>query len=580
MSYESKVKVYYCKKLSDTPSEANRIVPGPMISINPEIYYANDSVVGYTYNITLNGYANSLRREKDDRPSGEPNYGADQTIGHIDDIRDIFNSNGGKLVIIQDEAEVLTARGATIKSLQFNESNNYWVNYAPFSVEIEFNEVEFNGCPGSQNPSIVCSSTFFHTPNQDEDKFTSDNLVDMKAFKIKEFSDKWSFTIDDQIYDNYEGFYNSHFRVSYSLSATGKNYYVNDQFVPAWQQARLFVQDRLYKQVNALINGILLITSNNKDGCSPTLELKDLHDISTIGGALEDFDTPKNNGTNYQVYNEVITCDTSEASGTFSINYDAILKKYNPAFTPQENSALHNYTQNITYDENNQTTIAVQGTIQGLVQGGFIYRPGNEFTLPQNGNFIVRNNGAETKYSNALEYFNTRIGTSFDLNDDFKSKLKITKRALLINEDGFAGVSSFTLDHNYHDGAITYSANYDTQTAQSFGLGYSNITIVRNDPTEITQEFIIPGRRQGPLIQKLGMYTPRTVSITIEGANRANRDCNVDVCNSRPYADIPNFDQLTQISTDYWIKTKEDYTVNKIDGSYSINLEYMCRSPN
>jgi len=580
MSYESKVKVYYCKKLSDTPGDNNRIVPGPMISINPEIYYANDSVVGYTYTITLNGYANSLRREKDDRPEGSSNYGADQTIGHIDDIRDIFSSNGGKLVITQDDTEVLIAKGATIKSIQFSESNNFWVNYAPFTVEIEFNEVNFKGCPGSSNATIDCSSTFFHSPNQDQEKFTSDNLIDMKTYKIKEFSDKWSFTIDDQIYDNYEGFYNSHFRVSYTLSATGKNYYVNDQFVPAWQQARLFVQDRLYKQVNALINGILLITTDNKDGCAPSLDLTEIHDISTTGGILEGFDTPKNNGTTYQIYNEVITCDSSEANGTFNINYDAILKRYNPNFNPQENACLHNFTKNITYDNNNQVTIAVQGTVQGLVQGGFINAPANEFILPAQGSFISRQDGAETKYSNALNFYNTRIGSNLDLGSDFKNKLTITLRALLVDQDGYAIVSSFTTDHNYHEGSITYSANYDTVTAQSFGLGYSNITIVRNDPTEIIQEFIIPGRAQGPLIQRLGMYNPRTVSITIEGAHSDNKGCLVDVCNSRPYANIPNFNQLIQMTSDSWIKTKEDYTVNKTDGSYSINLEYLCRSPN
>jgi len=581
MAYESNLKVYYCAQ-SSSPSDSNRIVPAPMLTINPEIYYANDSVIGYTYNITLKGYANALRLEDNSRPVGQPNYGANQTIGHMDDIRNIFNFNGGNLHVKSGSSTVLLAKGGTVKSINFDQSDNFWVNYSQFTIEIEFNEIDMTGC--SNNPAIACNSSFFHTPNQSSNEYTSDNLVDMKKFKIKEFSDKWSISIDDQIYDNYQDFYNSNFRVTYTLSATGKNYYNNDQFVPAWEQAKLFVQDRLYTQVNGLINGILVMTGQsnpNYDGCLPGKKLSEIHAVSTDGGIMDAFDTPKNGGNKYQVHNEIITCETSESDGSFSITYNAILKRHNPSFSKSQNSCIHTYTKSISYDASNQVTINIQGTLQGLVQGGFIYEKDVEFTLPKNGTFITRHDGEETKYSNALAFYNSRIGIiGGDLMDSLKQTLNITKSALLISNPttGYPVAQSFTLDHDYHEGSITYTAVYDTKSTESNDMGYTNISIVRKDPVQMTQEFIIPGRVSGPIIQKLRMFTPLTISINIDGAHPSNKSCGTGWCNADPINTIANIASLRTLTGDTWIKTKDDTTVNSIDGSFSINLEYMCKN--
>ena len=62
--YSATTEVYYCKQ-SESPGSDHRLAPAPTIVISPEIYYANDNVVGYTYNVTLNGYANALRKEVD-----------------------------------------------------------------------------------------------------------------------------------------------------------------------------------------------------------------------------------------------------------------------------------------------------------------------------------------------------------------------------------------------------------------------------------------------------------------------------------------------------------------------------------
>lgn len=574
--YNAALEIYYCKQ-SENPGDAHRIAPSPLISINPEIYYANDSIIGYTYNITLSGYANALRKEID---AGSMITGLAPTIDHMGDIRDIFNTNGGNLYIKQNGQNILIAKGATVKSINFNTSDNRWVNYSPFTIELEFNELDFLGC--SNNPAILCNNSFFNASS------LSSNLIDIKKYKIKEFSDKWSFVIDNQIYQNN----NNIFKVTYTLSATGKNYYIEDNLVPAWQQAKMFVQERLFDQVLSLINGILQIVPDNEKACEPTDELSDLYSTDYTpqrsDGLISQGQTLRDGTPKYDIYNEYINCSTSESDGTFSITYNATIKKYNANLNPVENAAIHTYTKNITTNmgSNKNVTINIEGNIQGLTRGGFIYY-NNDFSLPKNGTFISTIDSAETRYSNAYNYFNTMVGSSSDLLSDFKNLTNIKPSSLLINtqctEQDNAQVlrpTSFTVDHSYTNGSINYSASYDTSTSSTIGKGYSNISIIRNDPVEIVQEFVIPGRLGGPIIQKLGMKTNRTVSITIEGASPDNKSCicfsELDPCNGLPVFDIPNFEKLLE-SNGSWVKTKEDYTSNKIDGSYSISLEYLCK---
>jgi hypothetical protein len=581
------IEVFYCKS-TESPLTEHKLSPSPSISISPEIYYANDSIIGYTYNITLTGYANALRKELD---LNSVNFGTDKTIDHMGDIRYVFNTNGGNLYVKQGGQDILIAKGATIKNIDFSTSDNRWINYSQYSIQIEFNEIDFIGC--SDNTTITCNSTIFHTPNQINNDSVNDNLIDMKKYKIKTFTDKWSFTIDDQIYQSYNNYYNNIFKVTYTISATGKNYYQNDNLAPAWQQAKSFVQDRLYKQINGLITGILKIKANNHDGCLADLSPSQLYSIDTTtpreSGLISHQGAPHcstlrdNIGCDikYDIYNESINCDTSESDGTFNLTYSATLKRNNPALSPLENAATHTFTKSLSVSDD--VTVAIQGNIQGLVRGGFLYY-NNDFKLPNTGSFISTIDSTETKFSNALAYYKAQIGHESDLLDGFKNDINLSKSELMMkNPDSeLPKPTSFNVDYSYANGTIGYNANYDRSFNTSRDRGYSNISIVRNDPTEIIQEFVIPGRAAGPIIQKLNMKTPRTISVSIEGASAENRRCidlsQFNVCeDSLPKFQIKKFDQLIVNNNSNWIKTKEDYDSNPIDGSYSISLEYTCR---
>jgi hypothetical protein len=571
MSYnnEARAKMYYCAP-GTSVGASTRIVPAPQISINPEIYYANDTVIGYTYNITLNGYADSIRRDQTNRPQGESTSGIEQVVSHINDIRDIFKGNGGILYLYDNGGKlVLKAKGATIKNLKFDESENKWINYAPYSIEIEFNEVDFLGC--NNNAAIPCAGSFFHT---DQSKTTtSDNLVDFKKYKLKNFSDTWTFDINNELHNQ------NYFTVTYNLSATGKHYYDSQgKLIPAWLQAKNFVQERLYQQIKALIdNAIALSNSSDDNGCSATFTADQLYARDQTNSLLENFDT---NTINYRIYNESISCNTSESEGSFSVTYNAIISSQDLSNGENGSNALHTYTQSISTSDQGgdfSTTISVQGTVQGLIRGGIIDYTNNDFNLPQNGTFISKHSGNTTKYSNALNFYNTIVGGNTDLNSSFKTSKNITKQRLLIPGTGSPSPSSFVLDHNYHEGSVTYSAQYDSKLNRTLDQGYVNISIVKNDRTPLYNEFVIPGRTSGPLIQLLGAYKPKTISISIEGANALNKSCTIsDLCLSVPYVGSL-YNQLSSLEgSTLWIKTNEQYTKNNIDGSFSMNVEYTC----
>lgn len=571
MSYndENRSKMYYCAPGS-SPNSSNRLVPAPQISISPEIYYSNDTVIGYTYNITLNGYADALRRDDGDgsRQSGILNSGIEQTFSHMNDIRDIFNGNGGALHLFDTGGNtVLKAKGATIKSIKFDESDNKWFNYAPYTIEIEFNEIDFLGC--NNNSSISCSGSFFHT---DQPKITtSDNLVDFQKYKLKSFNDKWTFNINNEFNTQY------YFKVTYNISATGKNYYnSNGQLIPAWLQAKNFAQERLQQQIKALISGAVALSNSEGDGCSATFSAQQLY-ARDAENTLFDSDFDKTT-TNYKIYNETINCNTSESSGSFSITYNAIISAFDRGIgNENENGSIHSYTHSKTISQQDDgsivTSVSVQGTVQGLIRGGFIDSDTNDFQLPANGVFISKLSGSDDKYKNAYDFYYAQVGGPTDLSENFKS----LNNVYAVNQCSLIGIirpKSFTLDHNYHDGSVSYSAQYDSNHDSE---SYINVSITESEPTAIFNEFVIPGRSEGPLIQLLGAYTPRTLSVNIEGADPSNKSCDPStIPDDMPYVgDILDSIGASAGGGGNWVQTSAQYTNNLTDGSFSINLEYI-----
>jgi hypothetical protein len=555
MSYDPNVTVTYGD---------GRLVPAPQVNFSTELVYANDTIAGYSYIVTLSGYATALDLSSDVNNE----YGLEVISKRIENIRNIFSFNGKNLLVTnKNNINIMECRGGTVRSISFDESNNNWVNYAPYRIEIEFSEILINGC--SVSSAVPCSTLSIDSNG------TAPNLIDIAKYKIRSFNDSWSFNLSDQAYNSYGIFKNQYIDVEYTVSAIGKHFYnTSNNVLPAWEQAKNFVQDRIHSQVNGLI-GSILNRSAGSDGCDASKTLQQLHSIAAPGG-IDGIAS----GT-HKVYNETITCEASEAEGSFSATYKAILK-YNDG-----NSLTDNCIHTFNKTRNTQNTagrisasISVQGNIVGLIPGGLIKSPVS-LRLPKDGKLLFVENSTATKYNSALSVLRGGVLNSSgnDLSDTMKTTLGVSLQELLVTSgcSGSPKASSFSTTHQYADGSIGYSAEYNTDRACSGDQSYRNISISVEDRIPIVAEFIIPGRANGPIIQRIGPSTPRRINVTIEGvttpdccptnlSNRVNGACQGGLVLP---IDIPGIN----IAGLKLVQNQE--TINSIDGSYVINRSYI-----
>lgn len=626
------IKFYYGPELDVL--EDYRIVPAPLISISTQLSYANDIIVGYSYIISINGTISTLNKEYIESLENDSIYQQEppatgllttennftiidesETILYQDDpnsidrirnirpildgiekIRKLFSRNGSSLTVTDDQNNnIIRARGGTLKSISFDNSSNQWTATCPYSVEIEFNELEIKGEEQNCYKGLI-----------DDSSITS-KLIDINKYKIKTFNENWSFNAEDDIYNFIStnnsndiylfDIYNPEISISYSLSATGKNYYIEDKLNPAWIQAKNFVQARLFDRVNDITS---ILTLSGPSGCVAYsgLNLKtlsELHENITDEGLLAYAESSQNSGiTNlnqsnpFKIYNETISCNASESEGKFDVQYNAILKR-DCTYGYCAGNVRHtvNKSVNSTLNGNkNSVSISIDGEIEGLCEGGIVQNNGS-FSLPRTGS-ILKQGTTSTKYINADNFLNNLLNDSEDdLSDDFKRDLGITADALeLASSSGSCGSipikpSAFNISKNFMTGSISYNAEYSSDRSciteiNGETIFRTNITV--DEPIPIISEFSIPNGNY--IIQDIGTVTAKKISVTAEG--KKNRD-SCDLNNLNPYLenilsqDLETlFPFLELPSEEDFILTNKTFSYNIIEGSYTVNLAYIC----
>lgn len=606
--YKPDIKIYYGSIDPD-----NRLIPAPDLSISVEYNYSNDSVIGYSYIFNLSGYATALdlrELEYGEEYNDPDNYNIGSVVDHMHKLRAILSQNGSILRVVdgQTDSVILEARGGILRSLTFEPSPNNWTNYASYTASLEFHSVDFMS--STENCDEVFLDPLFF-PN------ASAGIVDINSFKIKSFTDSWSFTFNEN--DAYNrakqietgtniDLNNLSFNIEYTINAVGKNFHVyeqdSSQLLPAWEQAKNFVQYRLYEQVTNLLDNVL------KNPYSPCTSSDTLANINIPGsqGLLSSL-----GDASYKIYNEEITCDVSESAGSFSATYSAIVSSTNGNALWSADSATHSVDKSVrtNIDNNGKKTkvISINGTIQGLIEGGLI-RTNSFIELPNKGSITLLNNISDNKYNNALtvlnkiyndQDYNQGFGNcgKRDLKPGFKNALGINLQALQTtsqpidpNQNSSCDTDdcvtpdpphplSFNLTHNYNNGTITYSAEYSSSNANCVNGGNANftqITIQTTNPSKVYATFNIPNSLSGPVIQELGTYSNKTVSVSITGTDAS--------CKGKPKT--VDFNTLISCEDDYlpiklptngnYILTQKQYTHNPIDGSFSINLGYICNT--
>lgn len=575
-------KVYYITH-GDSPTEDDQIIPSPELTIGTRIDYAsetNNVIVGHNHIITLTGVVTAYRRTDPDNLTQA--IILDRVVDGISKLRSTFSLMGGTLYVKSDDGltDLIVAIGGKLVSFEVTESDNNWKSFANYTVQIEFQSVSYTG------DNEACLSTLLSAS-------TTPNAVDNSIYKIKEYSEDYTIELGENSYNRIRvldstqdaSIENMYFDFTYSVSATGKHFFVNNQLMPAWEQAKNFCQLKLWGKIRWLAFNLGITGSQ---ACSATRTLQNMQNVPASEGVLSDL-YPE-----YEIFNEQVSSTISESDGTFSAVYKCIIKRVNNLSNDQ---VIHTFSKNIIYNKNDtiSTKIVVSGTIQGLILGGLVYNTNGFFNMPSvsNGYLIVTGNGSiNAKYTNAMNALvNYVIGDDFTTS--FKDKLDITYEGLHLSNSYYdcsipgnrPKPSSFTLTSNPFDGTITYVAEFTSnKNCQS---EYSNITINVNKPTTVFATFVIPGAQGtsgiGTILQDLGTKTAQTIDITIQGRRDADKRCcytsdNITNILSSVCTNITMPASLAANLPDpsiYILKTKNK-TTNFMDGSYTINLGYIC----
>lgn len=603
ITYKPNIMMFY----GENANNEYKITPAPNINISVNTRYANDTIIGYNYTITLTGTITSLNLQ--DLNWGE-NYDTLDNQGSITKLvdgiarlRKILNQNGNILYIVnaRDSNDIFfKAKNGKLISFDVSQSNDNWKSTAPFTATIEFDAIEINEAEDCSNP-LFDSSSYPTDLN---------GVVNLSEYKLKSFNDSWSFDFPESMYDkmaytdcgNFININSIIFTIQYQIQAVGSDYmvYTNDdlnsdgEVTPAWLQAKKFVQKRLHTQVTSLIDGVLKTYGS---GCSSTDTLQDINiPGSTASGLLSSL-----GDDSYVICNETINCQSSESEGSFSASYNATVcsKLGNGLFSSPYATHKVNKTKSENYDYvRPETRVTLNGTIQGMIEGGLI-RNGEALTLPDSGALLVKGSQSQTKHANARGIlnnifshsdYNSGIGKNGkkDLKQFYKDLFCINAETLGITpapddnlSDSLPHPVNFTLTEDRSNGIITYTVEY-SDIVNRCGKTYTAISVETEDKTKVYAMLDIPGGGCA-VIQKLGTYTPVRTTISIEGKDdsifgkppapidlESLIRCEGGNCQAVAYLPI----SLPQGA----ILTQQQYTNDPVTGSFQITISYICNN--
>lgn len=588
--------------------------PAPLISIAYVPYFAGDNVIGYEYNVTITGYATC----PEPKPTAAEN--AKQVMIRTRELLEqIFNKNGAVLLVQGrtanggfdgDATELLRAVGSQIKSISLEPNDNLWTNYVNYTVELTFNEIAFHTpCEQGDTPPDVdlCPNIVVtNYPNNYWEDLNGNDLNAIAVHRIKSFSDTWDFNIDDKNYDALgSAIHNERFNISYTITAEGMNRFTgtnthNSNFnvlIPAWEQAKDFCQRRLYEQLRRLNSGLRIHSSRasfSLDGTDPAANANPevaFTDITSNDNGIYSF--PR---SVFKVYNEQVDMTASESAGSYTINYTAIVKKFQTdpggLNLPEDKDVIHtvNPSKKFTDDGNiRNISLSIDGKIEGLLDSQLVNNP-VDYKFQAFKEMLVAINTTGTKYDKAKDYYNLIVRNNSDFTRDFKDYLGITFELFEVSSSDALGPipSSFNVIHNYSEGTIEYSASFESSRICAGYSNYTNIEVLLTDKIEQVAEIVIPGRTApGTLVQRLNTYSPRTITLNITG--RTNKDCCWDIASyANGVCDVPFVTTFHPRSSPNFgldnilppramvnaILTSDSNSLDPLTGAFSVTREY------
>jgi len=323
---------------------------------------------------------------------------------------------------------------------------------------------------------------------------------------IQDYNEDWSLEVDEsqseaynkQLDPNQDVFLPRTYRISHTISAVGKKHYFDpnseidlnsDQYkdsngnvlpgvengtMPAWVQAKKFVQERL--------------NYGNPSGAYPNV-------FGQIGkGTVSLVDA-------YRGFNHVITESVDMAGGSYTATETWIMASGN---------AVENWSASINSSLSSPfVSVSLDGSVRGLSE----YTPSG-YHVQERNDPNSEKYGVRTGFENAQLKYNeiSNSGKYGFISDIFK------RANNLVSVELNASPNSITLGTNEFTGEITYSLGFDNRPTNIIsGVLSEQISVNDTYPGDVFAVIPVIGRPTGPILQYIGGRTEykRDVNISM-----------------------------------------------------------------
>jgi hypothetical protein len=577
------IKVYY----KNAPNQICTIRPTPLVQISESILKNKEGNFGVTYTITLTGsllpnegtpYAlNPATNSLFDfftnaAPTGVGPYGQFDMVGTFERsrppkqkvnrpesaifskqraLRALFAQDGQQVQI----TDILDDAGATItcfpRTISVDFTEGQYITKCDFTIILEADYL-LRGNFAPEDQLVDYEGTFVNGDLRTTDTDISTLLSSQDTAFIETYSEDWGIEADDQTGESVDNPIT--YRISHSLSATGKTVYgpssesynyqtspTGNLNVPAWEQAKRFVQKRL----SGGGTGIQYPNIIGQIG-SGTINL-----VNSYGG-----------------YNHVRTEQINVTEGTYSVSENWILS-----------SGKANEVYNLSTSTSNSDpfiTVQIDGAIKGLRNFSPVYGSGLG-----SANF----NAVSGAYANALSKYNeiSNSGKFGLISPIYKRANNLV--AVALNSQPV----SMSLSSNQYTGDISYNLSFNNRPTNIIsGVIAESIQVNDTYPGDIFAIIPVLGRATGPVLQYIGGRTEYkrdvSISLTMDYTKIAYGDKRNTLILKKPSLVEPTASQIAGLINElspknepgvrkYFISPPSE-SWNPKEGTYSFNISW------
>jgi len=341
------------------------------------------------------------------------------------------------------------------RTASINFQEGVWVDKCDYAITLEC-DVLYNSNLVIDREGTIVASDFVARSG-----ITEATLVgSLNGAFIKDFTEDWSIETDDSIGESTS--LPRSYRISHSLSATGKNHFgPSGVKLRAWEQARKFVQSRLSNSVNNYPNVMGQIGSG-------TINL-----VASYGG-----------------FNHVRSEQINQSNGTYSVSENWLIAS---------GTAYENFNLSVTSTIDNPfVNVNIDGNIKGLSQ----ISPSGYGAVPS----------GVSAYTNALNKYQIISNSGqFGMVCDLYRRANNTVAVQLNSQP-----KSITIGANEYTGELTYSLQFDNRPTNIIsGVMHEEFSINDTSPGDIFAIIPVIGRRTGPILQYMGSRSEYSRDISI-----------------------------------------------------------------